>query len=149
MADLIDRLKQDHDHHREILAKLADANGAVRQNLFDQFKAEATSHANAEEQTLYAEMMADPETQDEARHSVSEHKQIEDYVSTLEGLETSSDDWMATFLKLKHRYEHHIEEEENEFFPKAKDEIEEARRAELGDKFAERKDAELSEAKAA
>lgn len=149
MADLFELLKQDHDKHRDILAKLADANGAVRQTLFDQFKAEAMSHANAEEQSLYAEMMSMPKQQDEARHSVAEHKQLDEYMSTLEEMETSSDDWMATFLKLKHRYEHHIEEEEEEMFPHARKAFSDEKIAELGKKFAERKPAEKEEVRAA
>ncbi len=149
MAGIFELLRQDHDKHRDILAKLADANGAARQTLFDQFKAEALSHANAEEQSLYAEMMALPKQQDEARHSVAEHKQIDEYIATLEEMETSSDDWMATFLKLKHRYEHHIEEEEEDMFPHAEKAFSAEKIEELGQKFAERKPAEKEEIKAA
>jgi|TARA_R100000501_G_scaffold17919_1_gene34841 hemerythrin-like domain-containing protein len=149
MADIFTLLKRDHDQHREILAELAEADADARQKLFEKFKAEALSHANAEEQTLYAEMMGDPDEQDEARHSVAEHKQIDEYVSTLEEMETTGEDWKATFLKLKHRYEHHIDEEEEEMFPHAKKHISDERAEELGGKFEERKPAEKKEVEAA
>ncbi|MEO0499167.1 MAG: hemerythrin domain-containing protein [Pseudomonadota bacterium] len=142
MPSIFKLLKEDHDKHREMLTGIADADPADRGDLFEKFQAEAVSHANAEEQSLYAEMMAKPDLQDEARHSVSEHKQIDEYVATLESLDPASDDWLATFLKLKHRYEHHIEEEEDEMFPEAKDALSQDKIQELGDKFADRKPAE-------
>ncbi|MGB3723947.1 MAG: hemerythrin domain-containing protein [Pacificimonas sp.] len=149
MADIFELLKQDHDKHRDMLAKVADAKGADRKTLFDKFKAEALSHANAEEQSLYSEMMAKPKQQDEARHSVAEHKQIDEYIETLEKMEPASEDWMATFVKLKHRYEHHIEEEEEEMFPHAEKAFSESELEEMGDKFAKRKPAEKKDVKKA
>ena len=149
MADIFELLKRDHDRHRELLAEIVDAKPGERKALFAKFKAEALSHANAEEQSLYAAMLSKPDLQDEARHSVSEHKQIDEYVDALEKLDETDADWMATFHKLKHRYEHHIDEEEEEMFKKAEKEFSDAKAEELGDTFAERKPAEKKEVEGA
>ena len=62
MADtkeIFDRLKQDHDKHRELLDKLMQTSGdsAEREQLFEELTKELKSHAAAEEQALYSTML--------------------------------------------------------------------------------------------
>jgi hemerythrin superfamily protein len=149
-ASIFDRLKQDHDSHRQLFAKMDEAkDDADRlEKLFDQFKVEVKAHAAAEEETLYATMLARPDLREDAQHSVSEHKEIEDYLEEMEEQAFNGQEWRETFAQLKKRYLHHIEEEEEEMFPDAaKDLTDEEERA-LGNKFAERKPAELERAQA-
>jgi hypothetical protein len=87
--------------------------------LFDEFSLEAQSHAAAEEQAFYSAIMAKPELTDMSRHSVSEHKEIEDLIEELATMHFLTDEWSQTFYKLKKRYLHHIEEEEDNVFPAA------------------------------
>lgn len=150
-ADIFDALKQDHDQHRLLLDKLTDAKGENerRAKLFDQFRIEVTAHAAAEEETLYATMLSRPDLREDAQHSVSEHKEIDDYFDELNELEAGSDQWEATFEKLKKRYLHHIDEEEEEMFPDAAEELSSSEEKALADRFAERKPAELERAQAA
>src|SRR3546814_20797251 len=63
-------------------------------------------------------MLGCPDLRDEARHSVSEHKEIDDKLGELVQTDMDSSSWMEAFGELQHRYLHHIEEEE-EMFPKA------------------------------
>ena len=81
-ATIFHRLKQDHDSHRQLFKKMDDAQGDDDRlkKLFDQFKVEVTAHAAAEEETLYATMLARPDLREDAQHSVSEHKEIDDYL---------------------------------------------------------------------
>ena len=65
-------LKADHDRHRAMLAELAAASPAERDGLFEALRVEISAHAAAEEESLYATMLANPDLRDEARHSVSE-----------------------------------------------------------------------------
>lgn len=147
-ADIFDALKQDHDQHRLLLEKLTDAKGEDerRTKLFDQFRVEVTAHAAAEEETLYATMLSRPDLREDAQHSVSEHKEIDDYLDELKDLEAGSDQWEAIFEKMKKRYLHHIEEEEEEMFPDAAKELSSKEEDALGERFAERKPAELERA---
>ena len=39
-----------------------------------------TAHAAAEEESLYAVMLQDPDMREEGTHSVSEHKEIDDFL---------------------------------------------------------------------
>lgn len=146
--DIYKRLIDDHGKQRGMAAGLADTEGdsAERRRLFDAFKKELEAHAAAEEQTFYSELMADPDGQQKARHSVAEHKRAADLVKELEDTEMSSSAWLQAFKKLKHEVEHHLDEEENEIFPHARTIIAEARAVELGDTFENRKKAEMRQA---
>ena len=152
MADrsIFDRLKQDHDAHRQLFDKMADAKDEPDrlEKLFEQFKVEVTAHAAAEEETLYATMLARPDLREDAQHSVSEHKEIDDYLEELEELSFNGEEWNRVFAQLKKRYLHHIEEEEEEMFPDAAKELTAEEEAKLAARFAQRKPAELQRAEA-
>ena len=117
--DIFERLKRDHDEHREILAKLVETSGESRERkaLFEQFTREVKSHAAAEEQALYSTMMRKPDTTDETRHSVAEHHEIEEALNDLAATDMTSSAWLTKFKQLDHDYRHHIDEEEEDHFP--------------------------------
>lgn len=149
-ATIFDRLKRDHDQHRQLFAKMDDAKGDTDRlgKLFEQFRVEVTAHAAAEEETLYATMLARPDLREDAQHSVSEHKEIDDFLEELEKLKVGGDAWTGTFAKMKKRYLHHIEEEEEEMFPDAASELSDAEEKKLAEVFAKRKPAGLERAEA-
>jgi hemerythrin superfamily protein len=149
MSDIFEKLKADHDRHRDMLEAIASAAGdEERLKLFDAFRVEVTAHAAAEEQSLYANMLADPELQEDGRHSVAEHKEIDDLLGELQKADINSSDWTYKFNEMRHRYEHHIDEEEADMFPAAEERFPESKAEALGVKFEERKPAELAEAEA-
>jgi len=151
MADvtIFDRLKQDHDTHRQLFDKMAKAQSDDQlEKLFEQFKVEVTAHAAAEEETLYATMLARPDLREDAQHSVSEHKEIDDYLEKLADQPFNGPEWRETFAQLKKRYLHHIEEEEEEMFPDAAKELTGEEETQLAATFAKRKPAELERAQA-
>lgn len=149
-ARIFEDLKRDHDRHRELLAQIGETKGdsEERRALFDTFRVEVAAHAAAEEESLYAAMLAKPDLRDDARHSVSEHKEIDDYLGELADIEMSSSGWLTKFKEMRHRYEHHIDEEEEEMFPAAADGLSNAEEARLATVFEKRKPAELKLAEA-
>lgn len=150
MADarIFEDLKKDHDLHRKLLKEIDAAGTSERAELFEQFRVEVTAHAAAEEESLYATMLANPELRDEARHSVSEHKEIDDFFEEMVELDPASDEWKAKFDEMRHRYEHHIDEEEEEMFPEAAKDLDDAEIARLAGVFEARKPKELELAEA-
>ncbi|RVQ65289.1 hemerythrin domain-containing protein [Croceicoccus ponticola] len=150
MADtsgIFDRLKEDHDKHRKLLAKMAKTEGASdeRESLLEQFTIEVKSHAAAEEQALYSTMMRKPETTSDTRHSVSEHHEIEEMLNDLAATDMSSSAWLSKFKDLRHEYEHHIDEEEEEHFPEFEKHLTDADLDHMRSVFERRKQAELGE----
>ncbi|MGP1352871.1 MAG: hemerythrin domain-containing protein [Parasphingopyxis sp.] len=145
---IFERLKEDHDKHRTMLDLIDKTQGDSegRRELFERFKKEVTAHAAAEEETLYATMLGEPDLREEGQHSVAEHKELDDYLEELEEMDYSSTGWLARFRTMKDRYLHHIEEEENEMFVAAAKGLDEKTEKELAKKFEERKPAELERA---
>lgn len=137
-------LEADHYRHRALLARLAEAECADRAGLFESFRVEVSAHAAAEEESLYAAMLARPETRDDARHSVAEHKEIDDLLGALAALDPAAPEWTAKFAEMRHRYQHHIDEEEDEMFPAAAKDLPPAEKERIAAVFEARKPRELA-----
>lgn len=152
MADarIFEDLKADHDRQRDLLARVAARKGADqgRRDVFETLRLELQAHAAAEEESLYATMLAAPDLREDARHAVSEHKEIDDLLGELVALEFGSADWDGKFGEMRHRYEHHIDEEEEEMFPVASAALSQEDATRLAQVFERRKPKELARAEA-
>ncbi len=144
MVSIYDAIRKDHAKHRELLEAIAETHGddSNRKRLWDDFYYDVKSHAAAEEETFYSKLMETTEGQDDARHSVSEHKELDDIMEELNEMEFSNPGWLTRFKTLKHDYEHHMDEEEEDIFSQAKEvfDAEDANR--FGERFASRKQEE-------
>lgn len=149
-AQIYRDLKRDHDKQRKMLKELGELSGDTkkRQALFETFRVELQGHAAAEEESLYATMLGEPELRDEARHSVAEHKEVDDLLGEMMELDFGSDAWSEKFFYMRRRYEHHIEEEEEEMFPAAAKELSAETEERLAEIYETRKPLESAEAKA-
>ncbi|MCG6883575.1 MAG: hemerythrin domain-containing protein [Silicimonas sp.] len=141
MPSIYDAIKSDHDEHRTLLDKLAETSGdsQERKTAWDTFYYEVKSHAAAEEETFYSKLISQTWGQDAARHSVHEHQQLDDLMEELNGMDMSSPGWLTKFKTLKHEYEHHMDEEENEVFERAREVIPGSEIDGFGARFEERK----------
>lgn len=148
MAAIYQKLKADHDQHRAMLVAIDEAKGdkARRDALFEEFRIAVTGHAAAEEQSLYARMMLNPETSEDARHAVAEHKEIDDMITELATLAAGDRKWAEKFTELRSEYDHHIKEEEEEMFPKATEHLSSAEEAEAAQVYDDRKPEEEQKA---
>jgi len=145
MPSINETLKKDHDSHRDLLAQLAETEGdsSKRRKLWKEFYYDVGGHAAAEEETFYAPLMKGEEGQPKGRHSVAEHKELDDIIQELDEMDMSSPGWLTRFKTLRHDYEHHIDEEETEIFPVAKDVIGPDKDGSIGEAFLERKQREM------
>ncbi|WP_077146461.1 hemerythrin domain-containing protein [Sphingopyxis sp. KK2] len=149
-AKIFDRLKADHDRHRDLLDRIDATQGDSdeREQLFEAFRVEVTAHAASEEMSLYATMLGKPDLRDEAQHSVAEHKEIDDLLTELYEMDFASTGWLTRFRTMKHRYLHHIDEEEEEMFPEAEEGLSAAKKKELIAIFEKEKPKEKAKAAA-
>ena len=147
-ARIFEDLKRDHDRQRDLLEKLGKTKGATheRETLFETLRKELQAHAAAEEESLYATMLALPDLREDARHSVSEHKEIDDMLGELVQIGIGSSDWMSKFEEMRHRYLHHIDEEEQDMFPAASESLSAEDEQRIADVFERRKPRELERA---
>ncbi|QPM88860.1 hemerythrin domain-containing protein [Pseudooceanicola algae] len=144
MPSIYDAIKQDHDRHRALLGKIDGTEGdsAERREAWDAFYHDVKSHAAAEEETFYSKLMSKTWGQDAARHSVQEHAEMDEILEELRDTDMSSPAWLQRFRVLKHDYEHHMDEEEEDIFARAKEVIGAEENDAYGDKFLARKDKE-------
>lgn len=147
-TDIFDRLKADHDKQRALLDKIEQTHGDTpeRKALFEEFTFDAKGHAAAEEQALYSTMMRKPDETENARHSVAEHHEIEEMLNDVAAADPATGAWLTKFKSLKHRYLHHIEEEEEEMFPQFAKELDEEDAVYMRKVFERRKKEEKAKA---
>lgn len=144
MPNIYEAIKKDHDEHRELLSTIGDGRktDSDRKHAWDRFYHDVKAHAAAEEETFYSKLISKTWGQDAARHSVHEHQQLDDLLEELNDMQIDADGWSDKFDKLRHDYEHHIDEEEGEVFNRAKEVIDEAELEGYGSRFLERKSEE-------
>lgn len=118
---IFDAIKDDHQTLRTLLELIEKTHGRSdgRVELFRRFSDRLLAHSSAEERALYSVMLSDETLRERAGHSVKEHKDTEALLSELALDDMSSSAWVRKFRKLKEDLEHHLDEEEAEFFPAA------------------------------
>lgn len=144
-------IKSDHDRHRDLMKRILETSGDSpdRRKLWKDFRNDLEAHAAAEEQSLYAELIAEEQSQPQARHSVAEHKESSDLVEQLDAMDMSNPAWLQTFKTLADDLEHHMKEEERDVFDVSKKMIGNTRAEELATRFRLRKQHELEDQVAA
>lgn len=121
--DVFQELKKDHQEVRQLFGKIeALSSGArkTREDLFGKLKAELLRHAKAEEKAFYPRFRDQDQTHDLIEEAYSEHKHTEQMLERIEKMAVDSDEWMEAIKELKKEVEHHVREEENQLFPKAR-----------------------------
>jgi hypothetical protein len=118
---IFEALRIDHDKQRALVKLLLDTHGEseLRSTYYQQLKTQLQDHAVAEERHFYAPLMEADATIGLSRHGVAEHHEIDEFIAQLDDLEMSSPQWLVIFKKLAHKIDHHLAEEEQEFFQQA------------------------------
>ncbi|SHM99505.1 hemerythrin domain-containing protein [Polaribacter sp. KT 15] len=116
--NIYEEIRIDHDKQRELLDKLVDTSGDtnLRDQLFKELKEELEVHANAEERHFYKPLITNDMMQEKARHGIAEHHEIDELIEKLEETDYNSSAWLKTAKDLKEKVEHHLEDEEHQFF---------------------------------
>lgn len=134
---IFEALRLDHDIQRRLLDQLVATEGASeeRQDLFGKLAAELRAHAAAEERYFYVPLMEHDMTQENARHSVAEHKELDDFLEELESTDMSTAEWLKTAKQMADRLTHHLKEEEVEVFPVAGKALSDSEKQELASDY--------------
>lgn len=132
--DIFEALSQSHQHQREICKRLLAEIGdpKERESTFSELKVEMAAHETAEERAFYVPLIKHDETVDPARHGISEHHEMDEMVEDIEKAKAGSAEWLEAVGKLVHKVGHHLDEEEQKFFPQAKKVLGKEQQQELG-----------------
>ena len=130
----IELLKNDHQEASSLMEQieLADKGDRSAKELFTQLKQALTLHTQVEEQVFYPALKSFEETKDMVPEALEEHQEVDDLLAEMTALSPGNDEFMDKFTELRDAVEHHVEEEENEMFPKAEKALGESRLQEMG-----------------
>lgn len=104
---------------QRVAASSADSDD--RPELFAEIRRNLLAHAKGEEQEFYPVLKKFPEIESIVDECLREHKRIEEYLDQLHTADKTSNAWMQRFEEMMQTVQAHVEREENQLFPKAKD----------------------------
>ena len=135
--NIFEALREDHEKQRTLVDLLVKTHGDSegREELFERLVSELERHAMAEERNFYIHLMQEDQTQEKARHSVSEHHEMDELIEKLRDMDRSSSQWVATAEKLRERVHHHLDEEEQEVFQMAGKVLSNKQKEELAESY--------------
>jgi len=123
-VDAFALLKEDHDRVKKMLNEgeaTTERGVKTRTELFAQLKTALTAHEAMEEEVLYPALKENPKAREIALEGFEEHHVVDTILAELEQTDPADEEWGAKFTVAKENLEHHIEEEETEMFPKARE----------------------------
>lgn len=134
--DALELLKQDHQAVKSLFDQIDDAEDAKqRKKLFDQIDTELNIHAHIEETVFYPEMQKIDELKEMVEEALEEHQEVKTLLEEMEGLDPENEQFSASLEELMENVEHHVAEEENEMFPKVREQCDQATLDRLGEQL--------------
>jgi hemerythrin superfamily protein len=138
--DAITLLKNDHKTVEQLFKrfeKAGDRAHVEKRDIVDRFTEALSVHAAIEEQLFYPVVRATvPGTEDMALESLEEHHIVKWVLSELERLAPEDERFDAKVTVLIENVRHHVREEEDDFFPRVRDELGRNALNDLGDAMA-------------
>lgn len=142
-SDAIKLLTEDHNKVKKLFKefkKLAEKNDEEgKEELATQICKELTVHAQLEEEIFYPAVRAAIDDDDLMNEAMVEHGSAKDLIAQIQSMKASDPMYDAVVTVLSEYINHHVEEEQNEMFPKAQKSDMDLE--ELGVEIAERKKA--------
>lgn len=134
-------LREDHKTVEKLFKEFERAGDDARdrkREIVDQVIRELTAHAWIEEQIFYpAAREAAPDTTDHVLESVEEHHAVVWMLSELQKTDPSDERFDAKMTVLMENVRHHVEEEEQDWFPEVRKAMGRNRLRELGARMEE------------
>ena len=140
--DALKMLEDDHKTVKKILDDLestTERGVKTREELYARFKKEMQVHEVIEEEILYPALKEHKKAKEIALEGYEEHHVVDQIMAELDGLSYEDETWGAKFTVMKENIEHHIEEEEDEMFKKARQIFSKEELEEMGERMGARK----------
>jgi hemerythrin superfamily protein len=117
--DAIDLLETDHRDVEKLFAAFEKAESPTdKEGIFTQIADALAVHATIEERHFYPTIKQADE--DMIQESLQEHLQVKRLIADLLDMDAADEQYAAKVKVLKEEVEHHVEEEEEELFPKVR-----------------------------
>jgi hemerythrin HHE cation binding domain-containing protein len=120
-SDILAALREDHEQIKKLTSAMSEEKTAARRRaLFEELKPLLTAHSRVEEQVVYSAMINVRDSKDShdlGNEGFVEHSLVDVLLERLGKTDLAGTDaWKAHATVLKEMLEHHIKEEEDEFF---------------------------------
>ena len=145
-------LKEDHQKVSGIFQQLeptTERAEKTRTELFAKLREELDIHTKIEESVFYPSIKQAAETREIVLEGFEEHHVVKMLLKELEAVPVDTEQWTAKLKVLKENVEHHVEEEEEEMFQKARQVLSEDEINRLGEQMEEMKKQLIQQSKSA
>jgi hemerythrin superfamily protein len=132
-GDWVDALTTEHEMTLALFDKMeatSDDQTTMRSHLLAKLKYALTKHALEEENVIYPALRQANLTE-EADDLGSEHGYVKTYLYELETMPNDSPEWLARVRDFRSMIEEHMEEEENDVFPRFRSQLSEEQNAKI------------------
>jgi iron-sulfur cluster repair protein YtfE (RIC family) len=123
MMNAIQLLKSEHEKAKQAFEEIQAASTNQRAPLWAKLEPELKVHEEMEEVALYGPVAqelgsTDPTLKKWHEHHHKEVTESKALIQEIDGLDSTSDDWVEKVEELQEALEHHIEEEEGDIWPR-------------------------------
>lgn len=136
---IFSEIKKDHREIRKRLRALCQTTprqAQLRKKQFRVLKNLIEVHSNCEEEALYRNMLQMPQARPLTLEAYEEHHLCSLLLDEMDRLSVKDEKWAAKCEVLRESLEHHIQEEENDYFKKVRQTFkDEGMQKEMGDYF--------------
>ena len=142
MPNAIELLESDHEKVKKLLERGDDTTEKAvktRTELFAEIKKEMEVHEAIEEEIFYPALKEHPKAKEIVLEGYEEHHIVDTILAELADTAVEDERWTAKFAVMKENVEHHIEEEEDDMFAKARDVFTKEELEALGQRMESRK----------
>ena len=127
------------EQHQEAAILLKRARGTddveKRRDLWVTIRRELLSHEKGELDVVYPALERHPATRDIAQRHSADAQTLEATITQIDTVGCASPEWPTLIERLVTLVEHHVDEEEHEFFPRAQEAIGKDEASDLDDRF--------------
>jgi iron-sulfur cluster repair protein YtfE (RIC family) len=141
MGDVIEMLEADHREAEELFELIKVTAGETRGGHVDKLAAALRLHMQVEEQIVYPAIAKQVDDgADMVKEAKTEHEGARKVLADVEKLSPNEPGFDGALEMLEAGISHHVEEEEDEVFPKFRESVSAEELDELGDKVAAAKE---------
>ena len=133
MPQIYDILMQEHREVEQLLNQVTQ--GTPDQQQIEHLYKMLEAHTHAEEQTLYQDLQEAAQTHEIVLEAIEEHHVADMLLKEIRTLKPTDERVAAKLTVLKENVLHHVQEEEQQMFPKAKQVMDDQWAEKMGQQF--------------
>lgn len=134
----LELLKQDHRKVLDIIYEIeqtSDRAIKTREKLFSKLFLLLKKHEKMEEKVLYPAAEKTAMMGDLVKEAYEEHHVVDNILAEVSRLSANAENWKAKITVMRENLEHHIQEEEEELFPKMEQNFDQQTLEQFGNKM--------------